>query len=213
MRTRIERQRDHVRSKWAGPATGKDIFAAVVVLIAATLSLLLGFGWYIDGQFDEERRDRFADRAEDREKVDSIAVRVGRLEFACERERSCARTLRQQRRRAPGAPTDRRRRDRRDSTERFEPRGDRPPRTPATPPPIPDPVEGTPPPDVPSLAPDPTAPGQQNPPRQPRVVDVPPLDLDGPDGPLPRVAPEVNVPPVDLPPVQLPDLTRRPGLQ
>jgi len=210
MRKRIQGSRDTVRERWASPATGKDIFVALVALALGTGGLLAGFGWYVDSQFDAERRDRFADRAEDRDRVESIDRRVGRLEVACRTDRSCARRLRLERRRqASRSPGDRRRRDQHQPERLGDPRGDRPPRTPATPPPAPDPVAGPPPPTgAPPTPTSPTAPTPVDPidpaPQVPRVVDIPPVDLDGPEGLVPDV---VNVPTVDVPPITLPRIT------
>lgn len=68
------------------------------------------------------------------------------------------------------------------------------PRSPSTPP-----TPGTPTPSTPPSSP--SAPQRPDPVVR---VDVPPVDLDGDQGLLPQLLPDVNLPKVDIPPIRLP---------
>jgi hypothetical protein len=179
-------------------------------LLAATLVVVV-LGWWTDGRFDAERVERGQDRAEDRARVDRIGDRLVRVERqdpgVCRRSPACrAATRRQQAPSAPGEPGREPRRDRDQAAP--EQRADRPPRAPAQPPSTPSPTPGSggddppPPPATSTPSTPPSSPSAPSTPAPVLEVDLPALDLDGPDGLLPQLLP--NLPPVDVPPVRLP---------
>ncbi len=191
------------------PATAWTKAAAPLAsaLLAATLVVVV-LGWWTDGRFDAERLDRGQDRAEDRARVDRIGDRLVRVERQdprlCRRSAQCRAAVRRQQ--APSAPTTPGREPRRDREQAApEQRADRPPRAPAQPPSTPSPTPGSggddppPPPAASTPSTTPSSPSAPSTPAPVVDVDLPALDLDGPDGLLPGL----NLPPVDLPGVGL----------
>jgi hypothetical protein len=214
------------------PATRRDFAIGAAVLVIGTCLGFLGYGTYVDDQLDVERMERGQQSAEGQKRDDRLSDRLVRVERVdprlCSRSEACRSEVRRERaerrrqqglEQEPDAPGERR--PRRDDDRAPDQRADRPPRAPAQPPSTPSPTPGSggddppPPPQTATPVPPPSAP--ITPPVTPTVparpkpiveVDLPPVDLDGARGLLPRVLPDVNLPKVDVPPVRVPGLPR-----
>jgi len=196
------------------PATGKTVGGVFGLTAVATAVIVLAAAQWVGDQFATERRDRSAQSQEGAKRDRRIERRVEQLDRRvtplCRRVAACRAVLladrrqarREQSRREPSERRDRRQHDDDRAPEQV---ADRPPRAPVSPAP-PDldgsdgdddpPDSGTPTPQTPSPAPE----------RGSSIVevDVPPVDLDGDQGLLPQLLPEVNLPPVDLAPIRVP---------
>lgn len=204
-----------LRGWLASPAPSWATTGRVLALVAASstlaaIALLLSVSNFYSVR--DERKDRIADADVGRERDKGLDRRVVRIERTwpslCQRSPACrAAVRRQQPSPAPLGPGRKPRRDR--DSPAPDQRADRPPRAPVQPPSTPSPTPGGGGDEPPPNPPRPVTPS--TPPAAPQggpVVDVPPIDIDGPDGLLPETLPRVNLPPVDLPPVQLPALPR-----
>ncbi len=207
MKARLQHRYRRAR-RWFGQPGGRgDIVAALGVF-----ALLVGVAFLVAER--DRQADRVTDRAETRERVDRIGYRLVRVERRdpglCRRSAPCRAVQRREaaaRRRAQ-RETPAPRRQRRDDEQRApDQRADRPPRATAQPPSTPTPTPpGGDPPDPPSTSTPvtPTTPGPAAPSRGPTVrVDPPAVDLDGDQGLLPELLPDVNLPPVKLPAVEV----------
>jgi hypothetical protein len=200
--------RQRLREWSAQPPTWKDVAVALGGLMTATTLAVVGFGLWVDSQFDAGRDDD----AKTRQRVDRIDDRVVRIERTspglCRQSEACRAAI--QRRKPPAAPTPGRepRRDRENAAP--EQRADRPPRAPSVPPstPTPTPPGGGGPPDPPSSSTPvtpPSSPAAPTAPNRPPTVrvDPPAIDIDGDRGLLPELLPDVNLPEVKLPAVEI----------
>ena len=228
MKTRLKRlwarRNDDVRLT-------KGVAAAIGLCVSVPLSVAIILGSLAMVKVVGEAEDRVAADRRSRGEIERIVERVVRvegvrelaqsLEQACRRFPTCAAELdraQREQRAADEAQRKQERRRRDGGPDRVpEQRADRPPRPPVTPAPTPDPVDGGDGPDPPSTAtpatrpPSPAVPLPPRPvqPQQPAVrVDPPAIDLDGDQGLLPRVLPDLNLPEVDAPPLRVPGLPR-----
>jgi len=195
--------------------------AFVFGAIGVGMALVIGLFTYSLAEIAEEAQKRSASDRRSQADIERIVKRVvrvedvrhlaRRLERTCQRFPTCALELdRAERRdRERQVERDRQRRDRRDEgNEAPRQRADRPPRT-VTPPDTPG-VEGDggdDPPDPPGASTPSTPPASPSAPKAPGPLvelDPPPVDIDGPDGLLPQLLPDVNLPSVDIPPIRVP---------
>lgn len=192
---------------------GRAVLLGLCVSIPFSVAIIVGSLGYVKAI--DEAEDRIAADRRSQADIERIVVRVVRvegvrdlaesLERACRRFPTCATELdRAQRQERAVAEREQRRRRRDHGPDRApEQRADRPPRQPPMPTPQPEPVDGGPPPPPGTSTPStpPSSPSAHEPVVE---VDIPPVDLDGPDGLLPQLLPDVNLPPVDIPPIRVP---------